>query len=75
MTYIEFPSDHKFTQFLASLTPGQVFRDREAMFSRSERKQLRWVRAEQKQAAVDAKYVFTERQLEIARGHLAGQEK
>lgn len=63
MTYTELPSDAAFTQFLAQLTPGKVLRDREAMFSKSERKQIRWVRVEARQAARDAEIEFTDAQL------------
>lgn len=42
-TYIELPADHDFTAFLASLTPSKVLRDREANFSRVERKRARYL--------------------------------
>lgn len=35
--YVELPSDHAFSAFLAGLTPGRVLRDRERAFSRQER--------------------------------------
>ena len=48
MTYIEGPADAAFTAFLASLTPGRVLRNRSAMFSKSERKLDRYLRAKTK---------------------------
>lgn len=70
MTYIELPADHDFTAFLASLTPSKVLRDREANFSRVERKRARYL-AEPKRRGRPRKplpepYEFTARQLEIA---------
>ena len=70
MTYIELESDHKFTAFLAGLTPGRVLRDREAGFSKVERKRARYL-AEPKRRGRPRKplpepYEFTARQLEIA---------
>ncbi len=44
MTYIEYPSDHAFTAFLASLTPSRVLRDRERQFSPAERKRQKFLR-------------------------------
>ena len=37
MTYVELPSDHQFSQFLARMTPNKALRDRTAMFSKSEK--------------------------------------
>ena len=48
MTYIEGPADAAFTIFMASLTPGKVLRNRSAMFSKSERKLDRYLRAKTK---------------------------
>jgi len=39
VSYVELPSDHKFSHFLARMTPSKVFKDRSAMFS-TEEKQL-----------------------------------
>lgn len=68
--YIEQPSDAAFTAFLAGLTPGKVLKDREAGFSRVERKRARYL-AEPKRGGRPRKplpepYEFTARQLEIA---------
>lgn len=57
--YIELPADHDFTAFLAGLTPGKVLKDREVNFSRVERKRARYLVARDR-------YVFTDRQMEIA---------
>ena len=48
MTYIEGPADAAFTTFMASLTPGKVLRNRSVMFSKSERKLDRYLRAKTK---------------------------
>ena len=48
MPYIELPSDHEFTAFLAGLTPGRVLKDRAAMFSKPEKKRDRYLRAKTK---------------------------
>lgn len=45
MSYVELPSDHEFSAFLASLTPGKVLRDRERSFSTVERKRQKHLRA------------------------------
>ena len=37
MTYVEFPSDHKFSQFLARMTPAKALKDRTSMFSKQEK--------------------------------------
>lgn len=42
--YVESQADHEFTAWLSSLTPGQVLKDREAMFSKSERKRKLFLR-------------------------------
>lgn len=42
--YIEQPSDHAFTAFLASLTPGLVLRDLSSGFSKPERKRALFLR-------------------------------
>ena len=44
MTYVELPSDHKFSQFLARMTPAKALRDRSAMFSKSEKQIDRFFR-------------------------------
>lgn len=41
--YVELPSDHAFTGFLAGLTPGLVLKDRTRGFSRVERKRQRFL--------------------------------
>ena len=41
--YVEYPSDHAFTAFLASLTPSRVLREREALFSKVERQRKRFL--------------------------------
>jgi hypothetical protein len=38
------PSDHKFSQFLARMTPQKVFKDRSAMFSKPEKQIDRFFR-------------------------------
>jgi hypothetical protein len=43
--YIEMPSDHRFTEFLAGLTPSRVLRDRERRFTKLERKWQKHTRA------------------------------
>ena len=42
--YVELPSDHAFSAFLAGLTPGRVLRDRERTFSPVERKRQAFLR-------------------------------
>jgi len=44
MTYVELPSDHQFSQFLARMTPAKALRDRSAMFSKSEKQIDRFFR-------------------------------
>lgn len=44
MSYVEKPSDHAFTAFLAAVTPSKALRDRERTFSKSERKRQRFLR-------------------------------
>ena len=46
--YVESEADHNFTAFLAHLTPGQVLKDRSAMFSKPERKRERFFRQRSK---------------------------
>lgn len=43
MAYIELPSDHAFSAFLATLKRSRVLREREAMFSRQERERSRFL--------------------------------
>jgi hypothetical protein len=43
MTYVELPSDHNFSAFLAGLTPSKVLTDRTAMFAKSERARSRFL--------------------------------
>lgn len=69
--YVELQSDHEFTAFLASLTPGRVLKDRSAMFSTVERKRQRFLRAK---AEVEFQ-VFTDRQMQIAVGVLYNNER
>jgi hypothetical protein len=38
------PSDHKFSQFLARMTPSKVLKDREPMFSKPEKQIDRFFR-------------------------------
>lgn len=42
--YIETEADHKFSAFLAGLTPSRVLRDRERQFSPAERKRQTFLR-------------------------------
>lgn len=42
--YTEVDSDHAFSAFLASLTPGRVLRDRELTFSPAEKKLQKFLR-------------------------------
>jgi len=44
MTYVEYPSDHKFSQFLARMTPNKALKDRTAMFSKQEKQIDRFFR-------------------------------
>jgi len=46
MTYVEFPSDHKFSQFLARMTPAKALKDRTSMFSKQEKQIDRFFRQE-----------------------------
>jgi len=46
VTYVELPSDHQFSQFLARMTPNKALRDRTAMFSKSEKQIDRFFRQE-----------------------------
>ena len=46
MIYVELPSDHKFSQFLARMTPNKALKDRSAMFSKSEKQIDRFFRQE-----------------------------
>ena len=46
MTYIEHPSDHAFTQFLARMTPGKASKDRTSIFSKQEKQIDRFFRQE-----------------------------
>lgn len=69
MTYIELPSDHAFTAFLAGLTPGKVLKDREVNFSPVERKRAKYLtepRRGRPRKLLPEPYEFTARQLEIA---------
>lgn len=52
--YVETDADHKFSAFLASLTPGRVLRDRELTFSPSERKRQRFLREQARLARQEA---------------------
>lgn len=40
--YVELESDHRMSAFLAGLTPSRVLREREALFSMSERQRKRF---------------------------------
>jgi hypothetical protein len=42
--YVELPSDHAFSAFLAGLTPSRVLRDRERKFTPAERKREAFLR-------------------------------
>ena len=43
--YVELPSDHAFSAFLAGLTPSKVLRDRSALFSKPERQRQRFLKS------------------------------
>jgi hypothetical protein len=74
--YVETAADHTFTAFLAHLTPGKVLRDREANFSKQERKRqifLRQKSTTERKARV--RFMFTPEQIELAQRVLAEQNK
>lgn len=74
-TYIEEPSDHAFTAFLSSLTPAKVLRDREANFSRSERKRQRFLREKAStERTVRVRRMFTREEIETAQRVIAAQK-
>ena len=74
--YVESEADHAFTAFLAHLTPSKVLKDRQANFSKQERKRqifLRQKATTEKRARV--RYMFTAEQIELAQRVLAEQNK
>lgn len=74
--YVESAADHAMTAFLAHLTPSKVLRDREATFSKVERKRQRFLRekgaTEQRQKI---HRMFTPEQIEIAQRVVAAQRE
>jgi hypothetical protein len=64
MTYVEEASDHAFTAFLASLTPGLVQRDRSSGFSKPERKRALYLREKR---ATEARQAEVQLALQMAR--------
>lgn len=74
--YVEKPSDHAFSAFLASLTPGRVLRDRERTFTAVERKRQKHLRAlaHAEGLRVSGRQ-FTREQIEVALRVMEGKKR
>lgn len=72
MTYIELPSDHAFTAFLANLTPRKVLKDHRAAMTPVEKKREQFLRTRNTPPLTELDE-FTLRQLELGEQILKGQ--
>jgi len=76
MPYVELPSDHAMTAFLADLTPGKVLRDRQATFTKVEKKRQRFLREKAKtETRQRVRHMFTPEQIAIAQRVYAAQNE
>ena len=73
--YIETPADHAMTAFLAGMTPGRAFKDRQANFTKVERKRQRFLREKTNtETRHRLGHMFTAEQIAITQRVLAAQK-